>query len=231
MSKKYDSLGDRMKGYENIARNYLTRRIPTIIRVDGKAFHTFTRGMEKPFDRILMTTMQNTMKYLCENIQGCVFGYTQSDEITLVLTDYATITTDAWFGYNIQKMCSVSASMATLAFSNAYAAELWKNFPEAMCSSQLVMQISVKKNSTARAATLSKICCGKNVASIGMTSPLIVSVVLLATKQKLKRPLLFSTIKATPKWLRSLETVGLSTESLPFSHKKEGTLKNGYDTG
>lgn len=75
MSKKYDSLGDRMKGYENIARNYLTRRIPTIIRVDGKAFHTFTRGMEKPFDRILMTTMQNTMKYLCENIQGCVFGY------------------------------------------------------------------------------------------------------------------------------------------------------------
>ena len=130
MSKKYDSLGDRMKGYENIARNYLTCRIPTIIRVDGKAFHTFTRGMEKPFDRILMTTMQNTMKYLCENIQGCVFGYTQSDEITLVLTDYATITTDAWFGYNIQKMCSVSASMATLAFSNAYAAELWKNFPE-----------------------------------------------------------------------------------------------------
>ena len=135
MSKKYDSLGDRMKGYENIVRNYLTRRIPTIIRVDGKAFHTFTRGMEKQFDRILMTTMQNTMKYLCENIQGCVFGYTQSDEITLVLTDYATITTDAWFGYNIQKMCSVAASMATLAFSNAYTAELWKNFPEAMCSS------------------------------------------------------------------------------------------------
>jgi len=135
LSKKYDSLGDRMKGYENIARNYLTRRIPTIIRVDGKAFHTFTRGMEKPFDRILMTTMQNTMKYLCENIQGCVFGYTQSDEITLVLTDYATITTDAWFGYNIQKMCSVSASMATLAFSNAYTVELWKNFPEAMRNS------------------------------------------------------------------------------------------------
>ena len=64
-----------------------------------------------------------------------VVGIAQSDEITLVLTDYATITTDAWFGYNIQKMCSVSASMATLAFSNAYAAELWKNFPEAMCSS------------------------------------------------------------------------------------------------
>ena len=100
MSKKYDSLGDRMKGYENIARNYLTRRIPTIIRVDGKAFHTFTRGMEKPFDRILMTTMQNTMKYLCENIQGCVFGYTQSDEITLILVDYKKLTSSAWFDYN-----------------------------------------------------------------------------------------------------------------------------------
>ena len=117
MSNIKDSLGDRMKGYENISRNYLTRRIPAIIRIDGKAFHTFTRGMKKPFDRILMSTMQDVMKYLCENIQGCVFGYTQSDEITLVLTDYEKITTDAWFGYNIQKMTSVAASMATMAFN------------------------------------------------------------------------------------------------------------------
>ena len=84
MGNKTDSLGDRMKGYENISRNYLTRRIPVIIRIDGKAFHTFTKGMKKPFDRLLMTAMQETMQYLCKNIQGCVFGYTQSDEITLV---------------------------------------------------------------------------------------------------------------------------------------------------
>lgn len=115
-----DSLGDRMKGYENISRNYLTRRVPVIIRIDGKAFHTFTRGMKKPFDRILMSTMQSTMKYLCENIQGCVFGYTQSDEITLVLTDYEKITTDAWFGYNIQKMSSIAASMASVAFNKFF---------------------------------------------------------------------------------------------------------------
>lgn len=120
MANKKDSLGDRMKGYENISRDYLTRRVPVIIRLDGKAFHTFTRGMEKPFDAVMATAMQNTMKYLCENIQGCVFGYTQSDEITLVLTDYATITTDSWFGYNIQKMSSVSASMATLAFNRFF---------------------------------------------------------------------------------------------------------------
>ena len=62
MSNIKDSLGDRMKGYENVSRNYLTRRIPAIIRIDGKAFHTFTRGMKKPFERILMSTMQDVMK-------------------------------------------------------------------------------------------------------------------------------------------------------------------------
>ena len=126
MSNKKDALGDRMKAYEYITRNYLTRRVPVIIRLDGKAFHTFTRGMKKPFDDIMTKTMQNTMKYLCENIQGCVIGYTQSDEITLVLTDYATIQTDAWFSYNIQKMTSIAASMATLAFNRI--------FGEAVCA-------------------------------------------------------------------------------------------------
>lgn len=121
---KRDALGDRMKAYENISRTYLTRRIPVIIRLDGKAFHTFTRGLEKPFDKILMSVMQQTMKRLCEEVQGCVFGYTQSDEINLVLTDYATIQTDAWFGYNIQKMASVAASIATVEFNRILAEEL-----------------------------------------------------------------------------------------------------------
>lgn len=115
------TLGDRMKNnYENITRYYLTRRMPVIIRVDGRNFHTFTKGFKKPFDDVLVKTMQDTMKYLCENVQGCVLGYTQSDEISLVLTDYAELTTDAWFGNNLQKMCSVSASMATLAFNKAF---------------------------------------------------------------------------------------------------------------
>lgn len=120
MPSKNDSLEKRMKSYETIPKNFLTRHIPVIIRLDGKAFHTFTRGMKKPFDNILMQTMQETMKYLCENIQGCVFGYTQSDEITLVLKDYEKINTDAWFGYNVQKMTSISASMATLAFNRIF---------------------------------------------------------------------------------------------------------------
>lgn len=115
------TLGDRMKNnYENVNRFYLTRRMPVIIRVDMRAGHTFTKGMKKPFDDVFVKTMQETMEYLCENIQGCVLGYTQSDEISLVLVDYAELTTDAWFGNNLQKMCSVSASMATLAFNKFF---------------------------------------------------------------------------------------------------------------
>ena len=121
------SLGDRMKNnYENVNRFYLTRRMPIVIRMDMKAGHTFTKGMKKPFDDIFVKAMQETMKYLCENIQGCVLGYTQSDEISLVLVDYAELTTDAWFGNNLQKMCSVSASMTTLAFNKAFTRNISK---------------------------------------------------------------------------------------------------------
>ena len=115
-----DNLGSRMKEYENVSRNYLLRRVPVIIRLDGCHFHTFTKGLNKPFDRFLMTVMQETMLELCRNIQGCVFGYTQSDEITLVLTDYKTIKTSAWFDYNIQKLASVASSMATLYFNRIW---------------------------------------------------------------------------------------------------------------
>lgn len=121
MANKRDSLGDRMKGnYENRSKTYLVRRMPVIIRLDGKAFHTFTRGFEKPFDKVMMGAMQQTTLMLCQNIQGCVFGYTQSDEITLVLVDYDTHETDAWFDYSVQKMCSVAASMCTLYFDKAF---------------------------------------------------------------------------------------------------------------
>lgn len=112
------SLGDRMKGYESVPKIYLMRRTPVIIRLDGKAFHTFTRGFDKPFDEDFITAMQQTMKFLCESIQGCVLGYTQSDEITLVLCDYQKLNTDCWFGYGVQKMASVAASMATFAFAD-----------------------------------------------------------------------------------------------------------------
>lgn len=121
-----DSLGDRMKRYESVSKSFLMRRTPAIIRIDGKAFHTFTKGFQKPFDTVLMKSMQQTMKELCEEIQGCVLGYTQSDEITLVLTDYTTLETDAWFSYNVEKMCSISASIATLSFNKNFLQNIYE---------------------------------------------------------------------------------------------------------
>jgi tRNA(His) 5'-end guanylyltransferase len=121
MSNKKDSLGDRMKSfYEAIPKTFLMRRTPVIIRIDGKAFHTFSRNFNKPFDMVLSKAMSETMKALCENIQGCVLGYTQSDEITLVLQDYKELKTQAWFDYNVQKMCSIAASMATMYFNKYF---------------------------------------------------------------------------------------------------------------
>lgn len=117
----HDDLGIRMKeNYENISKTKLMRRTPVAIRVDGKAFHTFTQGFQKPFDDLMVKSMQTTMKYMCENIQGCVLGYTQSDEITLILVDYKKLNSSAWFDYEVQKLCSVAASMATMAFNKFF---------------------------------------------------------------------------------------------------------------
>lgn len=121
-----DELGSRMKNYyESIPKTRLMRRTPVAIRIDGKAFHTFTRGFQKPFDEVLGNTMARTMEYLCENIQGCVFGYTQSDEITLILIDYQTLETSAWFDYEVQKLCSIAASMVTMAFNRYFREEFF----------------------------------------------------------------------------------------------------------
>lgn len=123
----HDELGTRMKEfYESVPKTKLMRRTPVAIRIDGKAFHTFTRGFSKPFDDVLINTMQDTMKYLCENIQGCVLGYTQSDEITLILVDYKRLNSSAWFDYEVQKMCSIAASMATMAFNKFFESNVEK---------------------------------------------------------------------------------------------------------
>lgn len=118
-----DSIGDRMKGqYENRTRYMLPRRTYTIIRVDGKAFHSFTRHCDKPNDRQLAEALDNAAIALCTESQGCVFGYVQSDEISILLMDFSTITTEAWFDGNLQKICSVSASTVTEAFAREYRA-------------------------------------------------------------------------------------------------------------
>lgn len=107
-----------MKNYENRFRYYLNRRIPTILRLDGRSFHTLTRKCVKPFDFNLIGDMQGTMKFLCREIDGCVLGYTQSDEISLLLIDYKRHDTQGWFDYNLQKIVSLAASMATGYFNS-----------------------------------------------------------------------------------------------------------------
>lgn len=117
-----DALGDRMKDYEVRSKTYLPRRTYTLIRIDGKAFHTFTKGFKKPYDMDLINAMDYTTKMLCSEIQGCKLGYTQSDEISLLLTDFDKIGTDAYFDGSVQKITSITASMAT-AFFNDYMRE------------------------------------------------------------------------------------------------------------
>jgi tRNA(His) 5'-end guanylyltransferase len=113
-----DPLGDRMKDfYEDRTRYKLARRTNTIIRIDGKAFHTYTKGLKRPFDEGLMEDMNKTTEYLCQNIQGAKFGYVQSDEISILITDYDDISTHAWFDANLQKMASIAASLATAEFN------------------------------------------------------------------------------------------------------------------
>lgn len=116
MSK--DDLGSRIKeNYENRTRYFLPRRTYTIIRLDGKAFHTFTKDCNRPYDGELMTIMNLTAKELCRQIQGAKFAYVQSDEISILVTDFDSEQTDAWFDGNIQKICSISAAIATAEFN------------------------------------------------------------------------------------------------------------------
>jgi len=119
------SLGDRMKGYESVSKSKLIRRMPVIIRLDGKAFHTWTRQLRavdeslnvEPYGNMMHAFMADTVTYLMNNVQNAVFAYSQSDEISILLNDWKKLNTDQWFNGKIQKITSVSASMATVGFN------------------------------------------------------------------------------------------------------------------
>lgn len=127
-NNKGDSLGDRMKTYESVTQGFVMRRTPVIIRIDGRAFHTFTKCLKHvdptvavtPFSDLMHQCMMYTTRKLVENIQNCVIGYTQSDEISLVLRDWDTHETQQWYGGNVQKTVSVSAAIATAAFNYVF---------------------------------------------------------------------------------------------------------------
>lgn len=124
-----DDLGDRIKNnFEDRTRYMLPRRTYTLLRLDGKAFHTYTKGLNRPFDDHLSEDIDNAIIAMMPQVQGAVFAYTQSDEISILLTDFASIKTDAWFDGNIQKITSVAASILTAEFNKRrYARYIWDN--------------------------------------------------------------------------------------------------------
>lgn len=155
------NIGERMKDYEGRSNFALQRKLPVVARLDGKAFHSLCRKLDKPFDDKFHECMVAATVALCGEIQGCQVGYTQSDEITLLITDWKTFSTDAWFGYRLQKMCSVSASIASVAFATAWRrnfgtitsppayfdARFWNLAPEEVNNMFLWRQRDAEKNS------------------------------------------------------------------------------------
>ena len=121
-----NTLGSRMKEYEHVTRTKLPRRMPVLIRIDGKAFHTYTKGIKKPFDETLMAAFWETCQYLAKKISGCKVVYHQSDEISLLLTNDDTLETEPWYDNNILKLVSVSASLATAKFNEV----IHKTYPD-----------------------------------------------------------------------------------------------------
>ncbi len=112
-----DALGDRMKqNYEDVWRVHLPRRIPMVLRVDGRAFHTLTQRLERPFDRRFSDAMERVALSLCKEIQGAQFAYTQSDEVSVLIHNYKKLDSSAWFDNNLAKMTSVAASLASVTF-------------------------------------------------------------------------------------------------------------------
>jgi tRNA(His) guanylyltransferase len=109
----FDPIGDRFKEYELASRATLPRRMPVILRVDGKAFHSYTTGCQRPFDKRLMNAMNNVALKLCKEIHGAKLAFLQSDEITILIHNYKKLNSGAWFDNQVQKMVSVSAAIAS----------------------------------------------------------------------------------------------------------------------
>lgn len=116
-----DALGDRIKRYEEVYNGALTPNSNVIIRVDGRSFHTFTRDFERPFDMNLHEAMVTATIETAREMSGFKLAYTQSDEATFVINDTDTFETQGWFGYNRNKLVSITASAFTAYFNRALA--------------------------------------------------------------------------------------------------------------
>lgn len=116
-----DSLGDRMKkNYEGVFRQQLPARMPVIIRVDGRSFHTVTRDCERPFDAEVVSAMNAAARGLCDEVMGAQLAYAQSDEISILMHPYKRLQSQCWFDGDVQKIASISASIATEEFNRNF---------------------------------------------------------------------------------------------------------------
>lgn len=114
------NIGERMKSYEQVFSHKFTKRSPLIVRVDGRHFHTFTRGAEKPFDQKIIMSMVEAAKYVAKNMQGFKAAFIQSDEASFLITDYDDIKTQGWFDYELNKIVSISAARMSVKFNDVY---------------------------------------------------------------------------------------------------------------
>ena len=123
------TLGDRMKQWENAYRSVVEPHSYLMLRLDGRAFHTYTRGLSRPFDAELVAAMDATMVALCEEIDGVRLAYCQSDEISLVVTDWrhgaptpgnptGLRLSEPWLGGVVAKILSISAAVASVEFND-----------------------------------------------------------------------------------------------------------------
>jgi len=113
------AIGDRFKRYEEVTQSVLTPRMPAIIRVDGNAFHTLTRKLwRRNYSDVFESIMDQAAMTVCPKMSGVKFVYIQGDEISFLLTDYDTIETQPWFGYNVNKLVSISAGMISTYFND-----------------------------------------------------------------------------------------------------------------
>jgi len=117
---KIVSLGERMKMYEEVTRGKLPIRTYTLVRVDGRSFKNFTKKFERPFDDDFVNMMNQSALALCEEVQGCKIGYVQSDEISIIMTDFDDVNTSSWFDGVVQKICSNSSSIVTEEFNKEF---------------------------------------------------------------------------------------------------------------
>jgi tRNA(His) guanylyltransferase len=107
-----------MKAYEACFSPQLPRRMPLIVRVDGRAFHSLTASMDRPFDLKFVAAMGECARTLACSMQGFQFGYVQSDEASFFLQDYAELNTQPWFGKDLSKIVSISAATMSVHFSH-----------------------------------------------------------------------------------------------------------------